>query len=145
MIQRGLAFVASHLQVEGTLPIEVLPGYQFRAASDTEVQEIRRYLQAAVPPDTCAWVPYEGTVKEERQGNRTTFHVEALPREKWKYWVLTFEGSNAWMHDLEQVAQLLPVAFDIGFVLFYSEQAQGGTMSGRILMPLHVVERYSNL
>lgn len=143
MIQSGLAFVASHLQVEGRLPIEVLPGYQFRAASDAEVQEIRRYLRAAIPPDTLTWVPYEGTVKEERQGNRTTFHVEAVPREKWKYWVLAFEATNMWMHELEQLAQLLPVTFDVGFVLFYSEQSQGGTISGRTSMPLHVVERYS--
>ena len=147
MTQSGLAFVASHLQVEGDLPIEVLPGHLFRAASEAEVVEIRRYLQAAIPPDTftwAQWAQYEGIIKEERQGSITKFHIEALPREKWKYWVLAFEGSNTTIHELEQVAQILPVSFDVGFVLLYSEQSQGGTIMGREMMPFHVIERYSN-
>lgn len=143
----GLAFVASHLQVEGDLPIEVLPGHLFRAASKAEVEEIRRFLQVTIPADTSfwrQWVQYERIVKEELRQNIKVFSTEPLPSEKWKYWVLTFEGANTTIHELEEVAQILPVSFDFGFVLLYSEQSQGGSIIDRESMPLHVIERYSN-
>lgn len=142
-IKSGLAFVASHLQVKGELPIEVLPGYQFRAASDAEVAVIRQHLESSIPSDRFGWVQYDGIVKEQRQENGSSFHTEKLPRENWKYWVLAFEDYNLKILDIEMLAQLLPVKFDIGFVLGYSEQSQQGTIISHQAMPIHVIDRYS--
>lgn len=144
MIHSGLAFIASHLQVEGKLPVELIPGHTFRAATDTEVTDIRNYLSSSIPRDAYYWVPYDGLVKEERNGSRTTFHIEQLPREKWKYWVLAFEGTNRHIREIELVGQLLPFAFDFGFIFYYSEPSQTGILSGRQIMPLHIIERYSS-
>lgn len=144
MIKSGFAFIASHLQIEGMLPVELVPGHTIRAAMDTEVTDIRNYLEQSKPRDNFLWVPYDGLVKEEHIDSQTTFYIESLPREKWKYWVLAFEGTNRYIHELELVGQLLPVNFDFGFVFFYSEPSQAGVLGGRLVMPLHIIDRYTS-
>jgi hypothetical protein len=143
MISSGLAFVASHLSISGELPVQIIAQHSFRPATDTEIEQIKQVLDTSVPRDTYSWVPYESVVKAEHRGdNSTTFHHDPLPRDQWKYWVIAFDGQNTKLHEIELVAQLLPCAFDIAFVLFYELPGQTGKLNGRQIMPVHVIERY---
>ncbi len=145
MTESGLAFIASHLALDLSVVVPLIPRYVFRAATDDEIASIRVALGRSLPADGGSWVAYEGVVLEERGENGSRTYVEQLPREEWKYWVIAFDGSNDELNDLETVAQLLPFAFDVGFVLFYDQPGQRGVVRGRQLMPRHVVERYGGL
>ena len=144
MLRSGLAFIVSHLAVDGSLPVQLIPDHVFRAATDDEITQIKRTLQLSIPSDSYSWVPYEGLVKAEHRAGSTSFNIEPLPREKWKYWAIAFDGQNGQLHELELVAQLLPFAFDVGFVLFYELPSQQGSLQGRQTMPMHIVEKYGH-
>lgn len=146
MISRsGFAFIVSHLEIDGDLPVEVYPGYVFRAASDFEISIIKSYINQTVPRDTFRWVPYESYVRKEQQENGYALHYENLGRDKWKYWVIVSEAINDRIfHGIELVGHMLPAAFDIGFVLFYDLPDMQGDVTGLRPMPIHIIERYSS-
>jgi hypothetical protein len=146
MYKSGFAFIASHLQIDGNLPIEILPSHIIRAASNNEIDVIREYINKALPDTLFGWVQYEKLLKEEKIENTIQYSFKELPRKKWKYWILAFEKTdNALVvHDLEKICQMLPVMFDYGFIIYYSEENQKGEITACQLMPLHVIERYSN-
>ncbi len=143
MTTSGLAFIVSHISVSGGLPVEIIDQHTFRAATDPEIEQIKRVLEMSVPRDTNTWVPYEKVVKTEYQtdGSRAS-HFEELPRDQWKYWVIAFNGPNSLLHEIELVAQILPFSFDIGFVLFYGLPNQQGEFLARQTMPFHIIERH---
>lgn len=141
-MQSGFAFVLSHLKITGDLPVQLMPNHIFRAAKDLEIEEIRTHIRQSVQIDFEHWAPYEIVAKEIRNPNGCTYDIEVLPRDQWKYWVVAFEGNNFPVHNIELVALLLPVNFEFGFHIYYSEPLQQGTVQGRQYMPLHMVDRF---
>lgn len=144
MIQSGLAFVVSNIEVDGDLPVEVLPGHVFRRASDEEIAEINRVISESSNRQFFSWIRYDALVKEVRQEGNTNYHFEDLPREQWRYWVIAFEGQNRRVHDVDLLALLLPTDFDLGFQLYYDGLLQSGKRVGYMQMPLHYVEKYGS-
>lgn len=143
MINSGVAFIASHLTITGGCPVEVIPGHVLRQARDEEIELIKRLILRLIPP-YAQWVRYDGVVKEERYEGRTVFDVESLPREKWKYWVVAYNGNNHQIHDIETIATLLPVDFDFAFQIYYGQANQGGEDIGWSHAPMHIIEKYSS-
>lgn len=141
--QSGFAFIASHLEVSAPLPYEVIPDHVIRRAAPGEIELIKQHLQSAVPPQSSQWVPYEGVVKEERYEGRARIEIEQIPPERWKYWVLAFDGNNHHVHEVEMIAQLLPVDFDLGFSVYFSGLNQSGVRIGWGLPSFHVIEKYT--
>ena len=144
MLKSGLAFVASHIQVTGDLPTTLIPDHIFRRARDEEIELIRERLQQSMRGPFCQWVNYEATIREERQGPSTTFHVEPLPPDQWKYWVVAFGPNNHNIHEIETVGLLLPTDLEFAFQIYFSEPAQSGEIRGMQVMPLHIFEKYSS-
>ena len=126
----GIAFIASHLNIAGDLPTEILPGHILRRARETEIALIREYLGQLSPRAHVQWVNYESVVKEERYEGRTNLHFDHLPSEQWKYWVIAFEGSNQLIHEIETIGCLLPVDFDFAFQVYFSLPDQQGERMG---------------
>ncbi len=143
MLKSGLAFIASHIQVTGDVPATLIPGHIFRRARPEEMDLIREQLQRSMRGVDFQWVHYEGTVREERQGASTTFHVEPLPQDQWKYWVVAFEGNNHNIHEVETLGLLLPTDLEFAFHFSFSEADQRGKPIGMRLMPLHILEKYT--
>lgn len=144
MVSSGIAFVVSHLSLDDRTPVEIFPGHTFRQATPDEIAEIKKQLTIATRGLAAPWAAYEGVVHEERHEGSTTFHVKPLLESEWKYWVIAFEGNNADLHELELMANLLPVEFDVGFILFYEGPKQSGKQMGMSLIPLHIVEKYTS-
>jgi hypothetical protein len=144
MLKSGLAFVASHIQVDGDLPTTLIPGHVFRRARDEEIVLIQEQLRQSMRGQFYQWVHYEATIREERRGTSTTFHVESLPRDQWKYWVVAFEPNNHTIHEIETVGLLLPTDLEFAFQIYFSEPAQSGEIRGMQVMPLHIFEKYSS-
>jgi hypothetical protein len=143
MISSGLAFIASHIEVEGTLPLSLVPGHLFRAARDAEIDLIRDRLHQSMVGRYRQWVQYEASIREERYEGITNFHTEQLPKEQWKYWVVTFE-SNSDIHEIESLGLLLPTDLEFAFQIYFSEADQQGQCVGMQHMPLHIFEKYSS-
>ena len=140
---RTAAFVVSHLNVEGALPAEIIPGYEFRAATENEIDEIRSHIQQSLRSDLWTWVEYEGTVSEEAIENGTKYNVEKLPAEEWKYWVIESYRN----HDtatISKLGRLLVPEVEIGFTMVLGCDSSPPTASVMTLMPSYVVDRYSD-
>jgi hypothetical protein len=148
MFRSGLTFVFSHIEVDGQLPVPLIQDHIFRKATDQEAEILQENLNRFAL-DFRAWtsiVPYRYSVRAEQDvqyPGRTSFFHEALPCEKWKYWVIAHECSNVHIRDLEHAAILLPVDLDFGFTLIYDEGLQRGSVVGRTGMPIHLVEIYN--
>jgi hypothetical protein len=140
MVQSNIAVIISHLQVVGDLPVEILPNYIFRSATDSEVEQIKKIVNESLPYKRTTWVPYDAEVVEtiNSLGHKTYVH-EPLPKERWKYWVISFEGQNERIHEFQLLSRLLPINFEIGSQLIYD----GETM-GHILMSPYAALRYSD-
>lgn len=144
MLNSGLAFVASHIQVDGDLPTTLIPGHIFRRAREEEIVLIQDRLQQSMRGQFHQWVHYASTIREEHVGDSTAFHVEPLPPDQWKYWVVAFESNNHTIHEIETIGLLLPTDLEFAFQIYFSEPAQSGEILGMQLMPLHIFEKYSS-
>ncbi|HJP17525.1 MAG TPA: hypothetical protein QF468_02595 [Nitrospinota bacterium] len=145
MFKSGLSFILTHIDVEGDLPLEIIPGYFFRKAKDNEIKSIKEYLnEYPTYPLKNFGIPYEAIIKEVRNEGSTSYQREALPPDKWKYWVLAFEGSNSLIRDLQYAAILLPHDLDFAFEIFFKESHQQGEPFAYSFIPLHLRDKYSS-
>lgn len=141
----GFAFVVSHIDVQGNLPVELIPDHNFRRAADSEIESIRQLLNASIPPHfTGYWPRYDSVVREERYEGSSSYHFDELPAEKWKYWVIAFEGNNIRVHQLEVPLLLLEPEIELGFQVYFTKSAQQGDQIGWSMIPLHLVEKYAH-
>lgn len=112
----SFVFVLNDIEVEGEMPIEVAPKHLFRKAQDVEVELITKYLiwftaSHAIP------LPYERKIikiPSEKPGN-FEHRFEPLERREWRYWVISFEGTNAELSDIASAASLLLNDLELGF------------------------------
>lgn len=144
MLNSGLSFVLSNLSVEGELPYELADGNFFRRAERNEIEIFRRQLERVMTGGFYSWPRYDCRVAEEKHGNRTTFHFEELPEEEWRYWVVSYNGSNVFSHKLQKAAFLLETDFDIGLDVIFDEPDQQGKVMGWVGLPLHLIDKYSS-
>lgn len=144
MSESGLAFIISHIDVEEYSPIEFIPEHTFRAATDSEIERIKNQIESSVPRNLFSRIPYDSYYRKETKEDITNYHLEPLPRGKWKYWVIAFNGYNDKISQIEQIALLLPVEFEVGFTFIYSDLNQMGRNGGTLSMP-NIVERHNSI
>ncbi|GAH45420.1 unnamed protein product, partial [marine sediment metagenome] len=151
MFKSGFTFVLSHIDVKCGDPIEIIPNHYFRKARPQEITQIigkledfdisfEKMLKLPVP----SGIPYDSIVKEIRRGNSCQYERKKLPPEKWKYWVVAFEGNNAKIYDLQYAANLIKNDLEFAFQIIYLEKQQKGQPVGWISMPMHLREYYSS-
>jgi len=141
----GLVFIMSHIDVEGKLPVEIIKDHYFRRATNNEIISIRNYLeQLRGGRPGLFWPRYDSLVKEERYEGKTSYHFEELPKEKWKYWVITFEGNNQHIRDIEHIALLLKNDLDFGFTFIYEKASQQGKIFGTTLPDFNIYNKYTS-
>ncbi|MDH3997314.1 MAG: HEPN domain-containing protein [Desulfuromonadales bacterium] len=143
MMKSGFAFVFTHIDYEGDLPVEIIPDHFFRRAKTKETESIRNLLSKSAYPHFGWSIAYEHTIKEEKTGDRTNYHREPLTPRMWKYWVIAFNGNNHEIHKLEYAAQLIEHDLDFGFYCLFNEENQQGDWVGNSYLPMHLVERYN--
>ncbi len=151
MLKSGFAFVLSHIDVKCDGPIEIITDHYFRKALPKEITEIQKMLETFDISETkmlgipvASGIPYDSIVKEIRRGNSCQYEREKLPPEKWKYWVVAFEGNNAKINDLQYAANLIKNDLEFAFEIIYREKHQEGDPVGFMSMPTHLREYYSS-
>lgn len=140
---RVAAFVVSHLNVDGELPIEIIPGHDFRAATENEVNEIRAHINQSTPFNRWTWVEYEGIVSEEILPNGINYNVEKLPPEAWKYWVIE-SYRNHETATINKIGRLLAPEIEIGFELILGCDNNPPTASVFSIMRSHIIDRFAD-
>lgn len=138
MFESGSSFVLTNIDIEGELPVELIPGYFLRRANDVEIAYFKDCIDkisgSGSFPLPNVWCQYEYTFSKERHENNTTFHRKHLPKEKWKYWVVAYNGVNTNLHKLAYIATLLSVDIDFGIDVFFDQIDQAGTIQGYSFM-----------
>ena len=127
MNMHGYAFVMTPIDLldgEGT---EIAPKHRLVRASDFQIEEIKRFFERLIPPmQAFRPSPYEHDVRSVREKpGHTTYHYDPLPRSKWRYWIIQFEGTNSHVHVLEQACSLIPMHFEFGLEAVFGFQPQG--------------------
>jgi len=143
VIKSGFSFIVTHVDVEGPMPVEIIQGHIFRQACPAEIETINSLFRKTIGISSFQWPRYDAVVREEKYEGRSSYHYEILPSDKWKYWVVAFEGTNVSVHRIAQVALLLDPDIDFGFEVYFTEPDQQGDVIGYSSLPLHLVETYS--
>lgn len=128
----GVVFVASHINVDGDLPVQVIDNHIFRCARDAEIEVIDRLL----PTGPNFILPYKSPSPLVGET------VDSLPRDEWKYWVVAFEESNDKLQELQLACILLNPDIEFGPQIYFTEPDQQGEVFGYSLMPLHLLEEF---
>ena len=111
----SFVFILNDVEVEGEMPIEVAPKHLFRKAQDDEVELIRKHLVLCTPQRFFP-LTYDLIVKEVKESsNSTKYSFEPLKRQDWRYWVISFEGTNSELSDIASAASLLRNDLELGF------------------------------
>jgi hypothetical protein len=112
----SFVFVLNDIEVEGEIPIEIAPKHLFRKAQDGEVELIRKHLVSFTTLRFFA-PSYEWIMKEVKESPNSK-QYEPLERQKWRYWVISFEGTGAELSDIASAAGLLRNDLELGFTFF---------------------------
>jgi len=148
-MERSFCFILSLLKVDGELPIELIPGHWFQKADTEQCDRIKEVL------DFFKFLPfpltffYETEVIEEPQDDSSSKHFkhDMLTPEDWRYWVISFEGWNTELRDLQNAANLLKNDLDFGFQVLGSGIANriGGASDAFSFSTVDMSNFYSNL
>ncbi|MBN2312905.1 MAG: hypothetical protein JXM79_03180 [Sedimentisphaerales bacterium] len=128
--EKSYVFVLNNIDVHGELPIEVAPGHFFQKASTQQVQKIKKWINVFKPslqPNIVAH-PYELDIIKitaHKQGSAKYSH-EPLSEDRWRYWVIEFEGANKEVSHIESATSLLRNDLELGFVILSRNLLRGG-------------------
>lgn len=112
-------FIADVINFKGKLPLEVIPGHWFRKANTEETQRIKREL------DARGMMSYRYEQKYVPAEKKNSWQSIQLPSEDWRYYVISFNGSNDKIGDIEYSANLLEHDISIGFTFISHEGIDG--------------------
>jgi len=118
-MSKSFAFILNNIEVQGVLPVEVAPGHLFEKASADEVSKIKEMLDLLMPfPHAMIKrYPYESDTVETplKSGTGYSYNQVPLPEERWKYWIISFQGTNAELEQVQSAAHLLKSDLELGF------------------------------
>jgi len=129
-LKKSFVFILNDINVEGELPIEVAPGHFFQKADNEQIKMIKERLPHFMPYIPTP-LPYEGKIVKIPKGKQGSFSLnyEPLDEKYWKYHIITFEGVNKELQDIEYAASLLEHDLELGFSFLSSTKYDGFAFS----------------
>jgi len=118
-MMNGFCFIIEGLNVKGKTPLELIPGHFFRRANTKEIGEIKEYISKY----GIYTAPYEAT-RAKRVSTSGYQYTYDLPKSKWRYWLISFEGTNDKIREIEYAANLLKHDINIAFTFVRDETLQ---------------------
>lgn len=109
----GISFVLNISRIDSQVQHEIAPGHELRRATTAEILAIKDVIKGF--KTTNSWDPWEGGkwVKNADGGSSRS----RLPREEWRYFVISFKGPNRIVSRLERAFSIAPVDLKIGFTV----------------------------
>jgi len=112
----GFAFVMNVSSLDAT-SYELAPKFMLRRGTDEEVERIREML-ARINVDGVPGFGFEGAPWERKLHEGADWKL--LPKQDWRYFVISFEGSNKTIEDLGLSWCLASTELEVGFTLFWT-------------------------
>jgi hypothetical protein len=107
----NFAFVMNISGLVGATSFALAPGHNLRRASAEEISAIREVLQGMTGPAIVpASMPWE---YRRASGGQT----EPIPEADWRYFVISFRGTNQALLALEEAFSVAPLELKIGFTV----------------------------
>lgn len=117
MESSGYAFVLTCIDVAAHVPFELAPKHWLQKADDQQIQTIKAHLTQLNGIPIPLPSPYDHDVflipSETHKGS--THQYKPLSRDRWRYWIVAFEGSNDALPDLESACSLVENDIELGF------------------------------
>lgn len=136
----GFAHIANVGKLEAEALYDFGNGLQIRKARPNEIVTLQSlvYLTRPLTPLIQTRNPYEtqSHSKETKPGS-VSYSTTDLPKDEWRYHVITFEGTNAKLHDFVDASVLTRSRLELGPMVFAmpglkSPGFGGGTALGRL-------------
>lgn len=110
----NFCFIVDSINFEGKLPFEVIPSHWFRKATTEEIPHIKKALvtHSSMRPEIVTALYEHKFVPENKDG--TSWQSVPLPPEDWRYYVISFEGYNDKIRNIQYSANLLKHDINIG-------------------------------
>ncbi len=96
----GFYFIATILDIKIELPIDVTPTIRLERATDSQVDVISKSLEL----DMRAYYE-EDCIKKNTTSS--SYRFVPLPKEKWRYYIISFSGGNCDTHFLFSIADIV--------------------------------------
>lgn len=132
MMKKSFCFILNPLEVVGNAPIEIIPNHWLQKADSEQIDLIREKIfrhyahNFPLPAYEYTWLAEE---KDGKGGSSRK--SQALSPDKWRYWVVAYDGPNTQIRSLQFAVNLLQVDLDLGFNFVYRQEGQGpGIISG---------------
>jgi hypothetical protein len=125
--EENYAFVMNVSRLVGATSFTLASGHELRRASSEEIAVIKATVQPYMVFSVMPW--------EERVGAGGS--SEPLPEADWRYHVISFQGNNQTLVEIEEACNLAPLEIKIGFVILRSPGQHGLIMhAGRLFQML---------
>jgi hypothetical protein len=119
----NFCFIVDSINFMGKLPVEIISGHWFRKATTEEIQRIKQELSNHSSNPDIVFMMYEHKFVPEKKDGTSQKSVP-LPSKDWRYYVISFNGFNDKILNIEYSANLLKHDINIGFT-FFSQQEIG--------------------
>lgn len=128
-LKKSFVFVLNLIDVRGQLPIEVAPGHFFQKANTEQIKKINELLNLfrPYPHRILVQSPYEVNIIKVPgdKPSSYSYKYEPLPPNKWRYWIISFEGTNAEIEYIKSAASLLQHDLELGFTILGKSSVVG--------------------
>lgn len=119
-LEKSFVFVLNPIDVNGELPIEVAPGHFFQKANTEHIKKIKELMNLCRTSLQVSFLPplYEADytkVPDTKQDSG--WKCEPLSPDRWRYWVIVFDGTNAELEYIGYAASLLCNDLELGFTV----------------------------
>lgn len=112
---QNFTFILNNLQPDFIEEVELIPGHVFRKAHPNEIEKIKPSLQELGGRTfTFIGTPIYESIWIKKESKISSGYHEILPPEKWRYYVIAFEGPNSKIHPLECASNLIRNELDYG-------------------------------
>jgi hypothetical protein len=111
------AFVMNASSLVGTDSFTLAPGHELRRASTTEISTIKEVIIKSLMHGPTM-MPWEQRTVEGGS-------LESMPEAEWRYFVISFQGSNHVLLDIEEAFSVARAELKIGFTVLKSPGRSG--------------------
>ena len=119
----GFVFILTPIDLLCSEGVEIVPNHRIVRAKGKQLEKIKELLQSFHAGPIVRYSPYEHFFRPGPSGKPLDVecHPEILPQDKWRYWIIEFDGINSEIQKLQYACSLIPNDLEFGFYLTFHE------------------------
>ncbi|MGD0077701.1 MAG: hypothetical protein ABSB91_03630 [Sedimentisphaerales bacterium] len=129
----GYVFILTPIEPQVETPYQIIPKHFLQKAETEQIVNIKKLLKVfntfPIPgiPDEYIQPPYEYDyiVTTGKQPGSTHYEQKTLPQDRWRYWVINFEGVNSELEELQYSLSLMDQDIELGFHFITGDELIG--------------------